>query len=112
MSAADYRNKISETSFQRQVVELAERCSWWVWHDNDSRRNKAGLPDLIMIRPPRVVFVELKAQKGRFRPAQKMVLELLSRCPGVEVYSWRPSDWDTLKPVVMQRVRPDACEPS
>lgn len=83
---------VRERQFQEWTVDVATRFGWWVWHDNDSRRNRAGLPDLILVRPPRVVFVELKRETGRLRPEQARVLALLERCPGVESYVWRPSD--------------------
>ncbi len=106
MSAADLHKHLAETPFQEQVIELAQRAGWWWWHDTDSRRNRSGLPDLILVRPPRIVFAELKREKGRVRPKQATVLELLSRCPGVESYLWRPSDWDTLKAVLTRREPP------
>ena len=34
---------ISEAQFQETLVEYAELWGWLVWHDNDSRRNDAGL---------------------------------------------------------------------
>lgn len=90
----------SEASFQDKVVQLAELCGWEWWHDTDSRRNKAGLPDLLLVRPPRLVFAELKAEKGAVRPAQRQWLELLGRCPGVEAYLWFPSDFEEVKEVL------------
>lgn len=106
MTAAQLHAALPETQFQDQVVELAERAGWWWWHDTDSRRNRSGLPDLILIRPPRIVFAELKREKGRLRPLQTKVLEMLSRCPGVEQYLWRPSDWETVKAVLTRREPP------
>lgn len=97
LTAAGLLGYVGETDFQANVTQLAELSGWWVWHDTDSRMNRAGLPDLILIRPPRVVFAELKSEKGRLRPAQRAVLELLDRCPGVEAYTWRPSDWEAVK---------------
>lgn len=84
---------ISEADFQAVVVRKAELWGWWVWHDFSTQgRNQRGLPDLILVRPPRVLFVELKKQKGRVTPEQQGVLDMLARCPGVEVALWRPSD--------------------
>lgn len=104
MSAADLHRALPESSFQAQVVELADRAGWWSWHDNDPRRNKAGLPDLILVKPPRVLFVELKREKGRFNgSAQKIVLEMLGRCPGVETYLWRPSAFDDIVKILTRR---------
>lgn len=93
-----------ETPFQTQVIELAERCGFYVYHTHNSRRSKAGFPDLTMIRPPRVVFAELKRGKGgRVTPDQADVLALLHRCPGVETYLWNPNDWSEVCEVLTRR---------
>lgn len=83
---------ISEADWQTTVVQTAEAFGWWWWHDNDPRRNAAGWPDLTLIRPPRLVVVELKKETGKLSVAQRGLLGLMARCPGVEVYVWRPSD--------------------
>ena len=96
---------ISEAGFQRQVVARAQYHGWWVWHCFDSRRTTPGLPDLILIRrgqdgrPGRVIFAELKSQKGRLRPEQRDVLAMLATCP-VESYLWRPSDWAAIEEIL------------
>ena len=64
------------------------RDRWW--HDNDSRRNKSGLPDLLIVGR-KAVWVELKAEKGRFRPAQQIWLAALAAA-GHDVRVIRPSD--------------------
>ena len=85
----------SEKGFQRAVVELAALCGWRAFHDYDSRRNTAGFPDLVLVRPPRLIFAELKSERGRVRREQRDWLEELAQC-GVEVALWRPSDWDCI----------------
>jgi hypothetical protein len=69
---------------------------WVVWHQLDSIGTRAGLPDLVMVRPPRVIFVELKSQHGRLGLWQAAAIALLERCPGVSVFCWRPSDWQNI----------------
>ncbi len=88
-----YQRLASEAEFQASVVEFAETAGWWVWHDRDSRGNLAGLPDLILVRPPRVMFIELKKESGRVSAVQRAVLRMFDQCPGVETCLWRPSDW-------------------
>ena len=87
---------VTEAQWQRTVVEAAELFGWWVFHDHDSRRNQAGFPDLVLIRPPRVVFLELKRETGKLTRAQSEVLGMLEDCPGVEVEVARPSNWSSL----------------
>lgn len=92
----------SEAGFQRTVVEYAKLRRWWCYHDSDSRRNQAGLPDLILIRDGLIVMAELKAAKGRVRPAQAEVLALLGAVEelahgAVRVRLWRPADWPEIQ---------------
>ena len=87
---------VTEAQWQDTVVEAAELLGWWVFHDHDSRRNQAGFPDLCLIRPPRVVFVELKRETGKVTRAQEEVLGMLAECPGVESRVARPSNWSAL----------------
>jgi hypothetical protein len=85
----------SEADFQRQVIELATRLGWWCWHDADSRKNRAGLPDLILVKR-RVVWAELKVPPNGLTADQAACVERL-RAAGEEVYVWRPSDWPAIE---------------
>ena len=51
-----------------------------------------GFPDLIMVRGPRIVFAELKAERGTTTPEQEHWLDVL-RLAGAETYVWKPADW-------------------
>jgi len=48
------------------------------------------------VRPPRVLFIELKSETGKETEFQKHWRELAEKCPGVETYLWRPSGWDRI----------------
>jgi hypothetical protein len=89
-----------EASFQAAVVELAILRKWLVHYNSDSRRATAGLPDLILLRPPRLVIAELKTEKGRLSPEQAAWLAGLAKCPGVEAFVWRPRDMDEIEGVL------------
>ena len=82
---------LTEKDFQQQVVDAAHLFGWWVFHDYDARKNEPGFPDLVLIRPPRVLFLELKRETGRCTRAQEKVLGMLDECPGVEAGVVRPS---------------------
>ena len=88
----------SERVFQEHVIQFAKRHGWLVFHDLDSRRNRAGFPDLTMAHKERglVVFAELKSQKGRVTPEQKEWLAALGETCAVPVV-WRPLDTDTVE---------------
>ena len=79
-----------------------------------------GFPDLVLARvdgwrngqPPatepfdpntiaggRVIFAELKSDRGRFEPGQRDWLTALQQA-GAEVYVWRPADWDEIVEVL------------
>ena len=81
----------TEADFQRAVLDLAATLGVWAWHDTDSRRNRAGLPDLLLIGRHRAAWRELKREAGRLRPAQTDVLTRLASA-GHSVGVWRPSD--------------------
>lgn len=94
---------MTEPDFHRLVVELAELCGWLTFHDYDSRRSNPGFPDLVLVRPPRLIFAELKSQGGRVRKHQEIWLAALGECE-VETYLWRPADWPEIQEA-LRRVR-------
>lgn len=51
-----------------------------------------GFPDAVLVRPPRVLFVEFKSVTGRIEPEQALWLDALRRSE-VEVYIWLPAHW-------------------
>lgn len=69
----------SEAAYQRTVVDLARRCDFLVFHDVDSRRNARGFLDLVLVhkRTGRLLFWELKTDRGRVRPEQQEWLDAL-----------------------------------
>lgn len=99
---------LTEAQFQAAVIELAERCGYLVYHTYDSRRSSPGFPDLTITRNGRVIFAELKTQRGRIRPEQRIWLATLAQCPGVEVAILRPSDWPRIEAALVhgQRLPP------
>jgi hypothetical protein len=89
---------MSHAGLQEAITEL---CGWygiWWWHDNDSRRNKAGLPDLWLIGSKRAdgrpaeLWRELKVPPDKLRPDQERLGE---RCvaAGIDWDVWTPADW-------------------
>lgn len=92
---ADARPKLTEARFQAQVFRLAEVLGYRCYHTHDSRRSAPGFPDAVLLRRPRVLFVEFKSERGRLSPEQLWWLCEL-RSSGQEAYVWRPSDIDKL----------------
>lgn len=98
----------TEAQFQSAVQQLASlRGFSWMhirpglnerghWRTPISGRLGTGWPDLVMVKGQRMIFAELKAQKGKVTGLQSEVLGVLTAVPCAEVYVWRPSDWDLI----------------
>lgn len=105
---------LTEAGFQLQVVALAKRGGWRIYHAPDNRPGRrtgkpqavvgdtAGFPDLILIRDSELLAVELKTDTGRLRPGQQDWLSAFAQV-GANAYLWRPKDiqevQDRLAPV-------------
>jgi hypothetical protein len=94
------RPTLSEKAFSQTVTDLARLLGWACYRTWLSVRSPAGFPDLVLVRPPRLIFAELKSEKGRLTEAQRAWIELLAQVPAVETYVWRPSDWPTILAVL------------
>lgn len=104
----------TERQWQSQVLKYATLMGWRVWHDNATNaprrcpeckepihlpRNASGLPDLILVRRPRVVWVELKSERNTLTDDQRDWISDLRAC-GQEAYLWRPSDWRNVERIL------------
>ena len=89
--------RLTEKQFQSQVVALARLLGWRVYHSWMSIRSAPGYPDLTLVRGGRLVFAELKAERGQLSLAQSEWLGALSATGKAEVYCWRPGDWDDVE---------------
>jgi hypothetical protein len=95
--------KITEKQWQADVVEIAQLFGWHAYHTFDSRRSTPGFPDLILVRPPVLIAVELKTDKGRITPTQQAWLDELAHCTEIRTHLWRPADRDQ----VLDQLCPD-----
>lgn len=87
---------MTEAHFQTQVEQLAGFYGWNLrYHTHDSRRSNKGWPDLVLCRPPEILFVEIKGAKTRVTVEQREWIAALTAC-GLETYLWRPADFDAL----------------
>ena len=98
---------ILERDFQRQVLQLAEMCGWKSAHFRPAMNAKGqwrtavagqgkGFPDLVLVRPGRVLFVELKSRTGKLSLDQVAWIDSL-RAAGADVRVWQPADWDEIE---------------
>lgn len=90
---------MTEKALQTNVQQLAKLRGWLTYHTYDSRRSDPGFPDLVMARGRRLIFAELKSERGRVSPAQAewlaelQIFAVYCGSGTVGVYVWRPSDW-------------------
>ena len=88
-----------ESELQRAIVQVLAYAGWLVIHiPNQSTRGrqrwsglKPGAPDLVAVRHGRVVFLEVKTEKGKVSEKQSEVHDLL-RLHGMEVRVVRDAD--------------------
>jgi predicted protein tyrosine phosphatase len=95
----------SEAAFQKWVIDTARANGWMVAHFRRVRVQRgngqtyyetpvaadgAGWPDLVLVRD-RVLFRELKADRGRLSDEQTMWQERLIAA-GADWAVWRPKD--------------------
>lgn len=102
----------SEAQFQAAVTSLANLRGWAWMHIRPGMNERGryrtpvsgplgpGWPDLVMVKGERILFVELKAERGKVTGLQEEVLGILGQAQYVEVYVWRPSDWDLILEVL------------
>lgn len=98
---------LTERDFQSAVCELATLTGWRWTHfrtvrDHNNRyltplNGSPGFPDLVLVHRERgLLFVELKAARGRLSETQKQwETDLLAA--GAEHHVWRPDDWKYIK---------------
>ncbi len=121
---SEAERKLTEAEFQRQVTDLAELLGWeWAhfrpaltakgWRTPVSGPLGKGWPDLVLVHAAkkRLIFAELKSEKGRLTWDQARVHETLTTLdwhhwktegigwvlPRLELHTWRPTDFDEIQ---------------
>ena len=120
--AADFNKKLaramSEAELQKEVNNLLTANGWrWTHfrtaittagHYVTAISGDKGFPDVVAVRPPRLVFIELKTERGQMSEDQLEWMGNLSMVNrageewtetegavvtgGIEVYLWKPMD--------------------
>jgi len=85
---------IYEKDLATYVRDTAKLFGWRRYHTWLAKHSPAGFPDEVLVRRGRLIFAELKSDKGKLSAEQEAWLEDLRRVAiaRVEVYVWRPSD--------------------
>ena len=87
---------ISEKDFRKQVIDLLKTFHWRYYFTWNSIHSPAGFPDIVAARLSRLIFAELKSDKGKVTPEQQEWLDLLEGTGKVEVFVWRPTDFEKI----------------
>lgn len=82
------RGPMTEAVWQAQIVRLAQRLGFYVYHPKLSRWSEQGWPDLSLLGR-RALWIECKTDAGQLTPAQCEVIVLM-RHAGLEVHVLRP----------------------
>lgn len=98
-----------ERDFGRQVEHLLDLFGWTWKHDEPavrqsgqwatSFRGDKGFPDYVATRDGRLIFAEIKNERGRLTKPQADWLDALGRT-SAEVYLWRPDELLKIKEVL------------
>lgn len=119
------QGEISEDGFKDNVIALATLFGWRVAHFRPARtkhgwktpmQGDKGFPDLVLAKQGRVIFAELKSDRGKLTEDQNGWLCDLSGFnvppkawdtgivlpkPGApETYLWRPDDLDDIQRIL------------
>jgi hypothetical protein len=100
MTATALNRAMTEKELSQQVQQLAKLKGYKVYHTFLSVYSEPGFPDLCMAKEGRLIFAELKTERGKVTQAQKEWLETLADSKSCEVYIWRPGDWDEIVKVL------------
>lgn len=97
---------MNERNYQDTVVELLHVFGYAVDHTYPLQTKHGfyrtpstmkGKPDLTALRPPRVLAIEIKTDRGRATTEQVACLTVWSEIPCARAWLLRPrDDWDTL----------------
>lgn len=98
---------MNESEFQSEVVKAAKAAGWRVCHIRPAVQNgrritpaAKGFPDLVLVKPPRVLFLELKREDGKRGPQQVEWIRDLQACDEVAAYFARPSQLDAVRRLI------------
>jgi hypothetical protein len=105
--------EVIEKDFQKLVINLAQGSGWLVHHALPSMNKRGvwathelgdhGFPDLVLAHPAgRVIFAELKSDKGKVSPLQSRWITALQQ--GAVVHVWRPADLDWIAQYLRQPI--------
>ena len=117
---------MTEKELDAAVGKLCRLYGWRRYHTYRSKHSPAGFPDLVLVKPPRLIFAELKSDDGSptteqlawLSDLQKVMLatarfdhkllttgevETYVGPPLVEAHLWRPRDLQRIASILAPR---------
>lgn len=91
---------MTERELRQSLVHAAREFGWKVYFSWTSIHSPAGFPDLCMVRGTRLIFAELKTDKGKVSEPQQEWIDALRGTPA-ECYLWRPTDIEQAYRILM-----------
>ena len=109
---------MTEKELDAAIAKLCRLYGWRRYHTYRSKRSPAGFPDLVLVKPPRLIFAELKSDDGKVSAEQAewaLDLEAVSEAcrermiaghppSNVEAFVWRPRDLDAIARILAPRI--------
>ena len=95
--------RLKEASWQKQVEQALDLYRWWWMHIPPNvvvcpkcqtriyRSIRKGFPDILAIKPPHILWIECKTERGHVEPEQHQVKAMLE-ASGQLVLHVRPRD--------------------
>lgn len=93
------RGELLEKDLREQIRDLCKVFGWKFYFTWLAIHSPKGFPDLVLRKPPRLIFAELKRETGKLTSAQEEWQQDLKEC-GQEVYVWRPSDFEKIAEIL------------
>lgn len=94
----------TEKDLREQIRDLCKVFGWKFYFTWTSLHSPRGMPDLILCKPPRLIFAELKTDKSKLSSHQQEWIDLLTECRGnIECYVWRPADIESIAKILDTR---------
>ena len=104
--------EISEREFLDSVIDLAHVFGYLVAHFRPAMTKHgwrtavagdgAGYPDLCLVKSERLIYAELKSNKGKVTEQQQRWLGVLKATGKCDVYVWRPCDFQSIVEVLRE----------
>ena len=90
--------KWTHDSFQKEIVKVAKLYHWKVQYFWRNFHSPKGWLDLVLTKPEngRLIFAEIKIPPDDLKPEQQEWIDIWKQYKSVEVYVWRPDDWDDI----------------